>query len=315
MVAPSSAPSPRFRPVWNATARRHAGLWLFVLAPFLLLLWQPLRWCAILWFSADSQLAYQAFIPLGAAALAWTRRDAMDAISQDLARLFPDPDSPQRRGHLAPLILAASLFVAAYVAVMPPLAILAALLTLAALVYRLYGPFLLRPLAVPLLYLLLAIPLPNVLVRRAVGVLQNLAAIFVGQALSVAGTPALPQGSAVALRDTSVTLPIAPGQSGLLLTLASVAACLLWIGVRPTPRPRALLLLILSVTVPEAVNLAGLFLIGKIVAVRAEYLHTLVAIPSVVPLAVALAILWGVDRWLARRRKPRYAWTETEQGS
>jgi exosortase len=111
-----------------------------------------------------------------------------------------------------------------------------------------------RLMAVPLIFLLIAIPLPSLIVNSVTLPLQFVASHIAESALMLASVPVFRDGNLLTL--PSATLEVAQACSGLrsLVSLGAIGAVLAWAGERSTLR-RALLVLL---TVPIAIVMNGL---------------------------------------------------------
>lgn len=136
-------------PTW---LRAHRA-WLLPLAPLLLALWLPLHWCWNRWVAPDSPQSYQPLVPLAAAWLAWARRDTLARVPRVVGEgVF---------GGLGLVFLGCVLLLLGHASQLVTLPMLGAVVVLAGTVRYLYGRTMLRALAVPLLFLLLTVPLPD----------------------------------------------------------------------------------------------------------------------------------------------------------
>jgi exosortase len=111
-----------------------------------------------------------------------------------------------------------------------------------------------RMMAVPLVFLLVAIPLPSLVVNTVTLPLQFVASDIAESALTLASVPVFRDGNVLMLPST--TLEVAEACSGLrsLVSLGAIGAVLAWAGERSTWRRAVLVLL----TVPIAIVMNGL---------------------------------------------------------
>ena len=111
-----------------------------------------------------------------------------------------------------------------------------------------------RLMAVPLLFLLIAIPLPSLVVNSITLPLQFVASHIAESALMLASVPVFRDGNLLTLPST--TLEVAQACSGLrsLVSLGAIGAVLAWAGERSAVRRAVLVLL----TVPIAIVMNGL---------------------------------------------------------
>jgi len=119
-----------------------------------------------------------------------------------------------------------------------------------------------RIMAAPLVFLLIAIPLPSLIVNTITLPLQLVASRVAESALTLAAVPVFRDGNVLMLPST--TLEVAEACSGLrsLVSLGAIAAVLAWAGERSWWRRGALLLL----TVPVAIAMNGLRIAATAVA-------------------------------------------------
>jgi exosortase len=161
-----------------------------------------------------------------------------------------------------------------------------------------------RAAATPLAFLLLAIPLPELVVTSLTSSLQTVAARIAETTLTLAGTPVYREGNVLALPGT--TLQIAQACSGLrsVVSLASVGILLAW-ATPGSALGRAALVL---ATIPIAVFVNGLRVAATGAAAEAwgpamtrDPWHT---IAGWVTFVVSLALLWAVRRGVERDDAP-----------
>jgi exosortase len=119
-----------------------------------------------------------------------------------------------------------------------------------------------RVVAAPLVFLLLAVPLPTLLVNTITLPMQLVASRVAESALTLAAVPVFRDGNVLMLPST--TLEVAEACSGLrsLVSLGAVAAVLAWAGERCAWRRAVLLLL----AVPVAIAMNGLRIAATAIA-------------------------------------------------
>ena len=131
---------------------------------------------------------------------------------------------------------------------------LSSIAVLSGIVWFLAGARAARLMAAPLVFLLMAIPLPSLLVNSVTLPLQFVASHIAESALTLASVPVFRDGNLLTL--PSATLEVAEACSGLrsLVSLAAIGAVFAWASERTVWR-RALLVLL---TVPIAIAMNGL---------------------------------------------------------
>jgi len=122
-----------------------------------------------------------------------------------------------------------------------------------------------RMMAVPLVFLLIAIPLPSLVVNAVTLPLQFVASHIAESALTLASVPVFRDGNVLTLPST--TLEVGEACSGLrsLVSLGAIGAVLAWAGERSAWRRAVLVLL----TVPIAIVMNGLRIAATGVACEA----------------------------------------------
>jgi exosortase len=266
--------------------------------------------CAIVWLYADparglvvqwmtsADASYGVILAVVACALIWTRRRAA-APSRD--GVWSSAAGLALLGlgltlHLAGLF-AADLFTtrASFVFVA------------GGLTWFLAGRAAARTMAAPLMFLLLAIPIPELVVNAVTLPLQLMASHVAESTLALSGVPVFREGNVLEL--PSVTLQVAEACSGLrsAVSLASVALLLAWSSGGPIAR-RALLVVS---TVPIAVVVNGLRIAATGVACETwgpsaahGTWHTVTGWLTFVVGLLALLVL----QWLLLERGGRRAW-------
>jgi len=120
---------------------------------------------------------------------------------------------------------------------------------LGGMLWFLFGVRAARLMAVPLVFLLIAIPLPSLVVNSVTLPLQFVASHIAESALMLASVPVFRDGNLLTL--PSATLEVAQACSGLrsLVSLGAIGAVLAWAGERSASRRAVLVLL----TVPIAI--------------------------------------------------------------
>lgn len=146
--------------------------WLLLAIPFLLSWVAPfqtqdhpfdglLRWCWARWANTNSVLAFQPLVPLGAGLLVWSRREDLKAQWARLMRNHPRADDPKRHGNALPFALGCAVLFFGYCVQVKGVAVTGQVLIAVGAAYWVYGPVMLRALAVPLGFLCFLIPPPD----------------------------------------------------------------------------------------------------------------------------------------------------------
>lgn len=177
-----------------------------------------LKGLVIEWLSsADS--SYGIVLAVVALLVLWRRRDAMAAAREPHAAAIP--------GALA-LLFGLTVYLVGQLGADLFLTRVSFVLVLAGATWLLAGPRALRIAAAPLLFLLIAIPLPALIVNAITLPLQLLASRFGEATLSAAGVPVFRDGNLLEL--PSATLEVAEACSGLrsIVSLAAIATLLAW---------------------------------------------------------------------------------------
>lgn len=170
-VPAPDVPAPLRAEAWSdrvATAFKSEAHWLLFAVPYLAAWWQPILWCTRedhWWDNAASALIFQPFLPLGAALLVWNDRERLAARLAQVRRQYGEKNR-KRYGSPALLVFGALVVLVGQLVHISSIAIAGLLLLLAGAVLRLYGPAMLRALAVPLLFLLPMIPPPASLIAK-----------------------------------------------------------------------------------------------------------------------------------------------------
>ena len=196
-------------------------------------------------WSSSPDVSYGFILLIVAVAIAWQRRRQFAAAI--------DPRASSRPG-LVVLTIGLLVYLIGLLGADVYLTRTSLVAVLGGMLWFLCGARAARIFAAPLAFLLIAIPLPAILVNSVTLPLQFVASHVAESALAVAGVPVYREGNLLMLPST--TLEVAEACSGLrsLVSLAAVAAVLAWAGERSAVRRAALVLL----TVPIAIAMNGL---------------------------------------------------------
>ncbi len=273
---------------------RHSTILLLIGVPTLLLLFALVQLCRNVWFGEGAPLGYQAFLPLGAIALAWHRRFDLKTISAELSTLFPDPNHSKRRGTVVLAVFGGLLLLAGILASLPPLGLFGFLLLAVGIVLALWGPFILRGLVGPLGFLaLMLIPPPMAGITGRFGIeFQLRSTAFTGYVLRALKKDAHIQGSTLTVGgQTPIDIPASfSGLEILLATLAFSVLVVLWHRLRIGA---ALLVFFTAIALSLVVNLVRVLILVSTGAPQ--------WLPSAPFTILICAMLWGCGLLLAQR--------------
>jgi exosortase len=166
-------------------------------------------------------------------------------------------------GGAALLLCGAVLYVVGMLGADVFLARLSSITVLAGTIWFLAGPASLRVMAPPLTFLLIAIPLPTLILNAVTLPLQFGASRIAEVALSVIGVPVFRDGNVLELPSTA--LEVADACSGLrsIVSLAAVGAVLAWAAAETSGWRRAA---IVAATTPVAIVMNGLRIAATAIA-------------------------------------------------
>lgn len=266
--------------------------WLLPLLGLAVALALPLHWCWARWSELDSPQSYQPLVPLGAAWLAWQRRS-------ELAQAWQNA-SPNTKGvgKVGRMVAGGLILMLGHAMQLGMLGVVGAVAMLAGLVRCVYGDGVLRILAVPFGFLLLAAPLPNSLLGPATARLQMVCTQGAGHALSNLGVQNQVAGNLIFLHNFQLEV-IAPC-SGISIVFP-VVVMTVWIMLARRAHP----LLTLAALVPAAVvalamNVLRITAVGLIGSVNPPLARSLHDPLSWLFTALAFGLTWGL---IGRTRK------------
>jgi EpsI family protein len=157
------------------------------------------------------------------------------------------------------------------------------------------GPRLARPMLLPLLVLVFAVPLPGVLLNQILYPLQISAAEVVERILSLIGQPTLREGDILYLSEE--TFEVIESCSGLRSIQVLTMLALAWVAVFSV-RPLHAALLVVSA--PVIAYLVNALRVLSLVLYPQPELSAAHALQGVAMLLLGLAVLMGVDALLGR---------------
>jgi exosortase len=249
-------------------------------------------------WSSSPDASYGIVLALVALAVAWRRREVF-------ARAV-DRASPARSGLLV-LFAGLLLFLAGQLGADLFLTRVSFVVVLTGAGWFLAGPRAIRVVAAPLLFLLIAIPLPALVVNAVTLPLQIAASRVAETTLVAIGVPVFRDGNVLELPSTA--LEVAEACSGLrsMVSLAAIGVLLAW---TDTSWPRRLA--ILASTVPVAIVMNGLRIAATGLACEtwgpraaAGSWHTF---GGWITFVVSIVVLVQLQRAIALARVPRTSW-------
>ena len=220
--------------------------WWWLLVPALILFSVTVRGLVPLWFNSESQLLFGGLVQVLTVFLIWSRRDDWNQTSHELEELFPNPRDARRSGSPVLLILGGIAILVAQVAALSQLTVISFWLLVVGTIFYVFGPFLLRVVAIPLLYALLAIPPPMGLALGIVRQFELTGSAMLGGALGLFGIKTRVSGPTVTLQDSGHIILVGGSQSGVgvfLCVLTITLAYLIW---RRAPLGKSLVVMIVA---------------------------------------------------------------------
>jgi exosortase len=227
---------------WTAVARAVAPVVALVIA-IAWLYGDPIRGLVVQW-ATSPDASYGAILAVVGALLLWQRRD----------RICPRTPAA-RSGAIAglPLIAGLALYLAGFAAADVFTTRASLVLVVGGLLWYLYGTSAAVEARTPLLFILLSIPLPEIVVTTLTGSLQTVAARTAEALLTTAGIPVYRDGNVLELPTS--TLQVVEACSGLrsVVSLAAVGVLIAWASSGDARRRAALIVS----TIPIAVLVNG----------------------------------------------------------
>lgn len=275
---------------------------LWGIVPITALLWFPLRWGFATWSTPGTPLLFQVFVPLGAAYIAWSRREEWQRTQTELRELFPDPMSPKRVGNLSVVVLGGLVFLVSFLTAIPPLALFSLWLLLVGGIFYLYGPFLLRVVLAPLGFLLLGTPPPVGALSRLVNAFQGITAGVAGQALGLLGVKVRIVWGSITLLSTGYRLDISPSYTGLGVFFAMMVASLLLLFVKRVGVFRGAVYLLLAAVIACIANILRIVCLALIARSNPLLAPTLYQVPALPTLLIAFGLTYLLGNRLLRVR-------------
>jgi exosortase len=195
-------------------------------------------------WTSSPDASYGLILLVIAMAIAWQRRGRFVEAA--------DPHAPSNAG-LVLLLIGLSVYLSGLFGADVFLTRISFVAVLGGTLWFLAGARAARMMAVPLVFLLIAIPLPSLIVNAVTLPLQFVASHIAESALTIASVPVFRDGNVLILPST--TLEVAEACSGLrsLVSLGAIGAVLAWAVERAAWRRTVLVLL----TVPIAIVMNG----------------------------------------------------------
>jgi exosortase len=275
---------------------RRSAAALGLVAASVLAVYFPVLTSLVRQWASDDNYAHGLVVVPFALFLIWKERRAVIAI----------PPAPSVTG-LVLVLLSMTLFLAGRFAAELFLTRISLLGVIAGSVLFLAGPRHLRRVAFPLVLLLLAVPLPSMILNQVAFPLQLLASRAGEAVVSAAGVPILREGNVLILPETK--LEVVEACSGIR-SLAALITLSLIIGKLTEPRPWARAAL-LGLTIPVAIaanaaRVAGTGLAAAWIGPQAAdgFLHTF---SGWLVFVAAFAVLMAAARVLTRISMPARA--------
>lgn len=234
----------REQPHWTLLLIAYASAWYVPISP----LWRlvqpgaavpegidgPVSWSLRWWTNPASPLTFQPFVPLGVALLAWKRRERLARLWRATRQALPSQMRRWRIGSFAWLTAGLLLLIGSYLVHVATLAILGLQLVGVGIVRRVYGPLVLRGLAVPILFFLTISMPPETVPAKFQDKMAIATAQGAGLVLRALRRPVRVEGWTIIHGDSVLTVTTAGGGAALIaLTLVCIFWHGLWQGRRP----------------------------------------------------------------------------------
>lgn len=242
------------------------------------------------WYKADSPDSYQPLVPLGAAVLAWIRREQIAQIYHDTL--------PYTRRTSAFVILGCLLMLVAHATRGWQISMGALLLLVVGSILYLYGTEVLKAAAVPMLFLCLIFPHP--FRHQMTQTLQLNSTQAAGNVLEAVGVKNTIEGNTIVLDKYRVEVTQACSGVGILLPLVLMSIWLL--GMMQSSGTQKVFLLASATIVAIAVNIlriVAMGLIGRSSPLLADRLHDA---NSWIFTLLAFALTFGISRLIGIRK-------------
>ena len=127
-----------------------------------------------------------------------------------------------------------------YIKVFPFLSALSFLFTISGLILYFYGKPLMRSLLFPVSYLIFAIPLPLIILKKLTTILQSFSARYSASIIELLGIPVERMGAEIHLQHAAFTIGLPCSGMNTLISLLAMAAILIYILRCPVHKKAAL---------------------------------------------------------------------------
>jgi Transmembrane exosortase (Exosortase_EpsH) len=164
------------------------------------------------------------------------------------------------------------------------------------------GPFLLRVVLTPLLYLLLMIPFPSSVIQALVVRFQLTGAAMLGGALELLSTKNRVLGPEVTMQSTGYPLTVSPSLSGVGTFFFAITATLAYLLWRRSSFGRGLVALIITAFISCLVSVLRLLILGEVASSNPSMADLLGKIPALPAILIVWALTWLFTRKLLSPR-------------
>ena len=278
--------------------------WWWLLVPALILFSIMLQGLTPSWFTSESQLQFGALVPPLTVFLIWSRRQDWSRTSQELEELFPNPRDARRSGSPVLLFIGCIGILIAQITALSQLTVISFWLLVVGTIFHLFGPFLLRVVAAPLLYALLTVPPPMGLALIVVRQFELTGAAMLGSSLGLFGIKTRAAGPTVILQDSGHVFLVGGSQSGVgvfLCVLTITLAYLIW---RRAPLGKSLVVMIVAGLGTGILGLVRNILLGLIGQLSDAALtileNSFALVPALITLLASLVFVHVFSKKLLR---------------
>ena len=297
---PAKVPPRHALPDPPSTAMTSA-LWAALAALLLFAAAVPLFWCGRVWLDPAHPLSYQPLVPAAAAYLAWHRRFEARAVYREVFELF-GAHSTRLRGGLWLAALGAALLLLACLTKTAGNGVLGLVVASVGVVHALYGRFVVRALAAPLLLLLAMVPWPDSLAASLTFTLQIASTNMAGNVLDLVGVPNDILGTTLDIGGHRLEVSTAcSGMSIVFPTLTMTLWYLLLTRARAGVGSILLLAALAASALMNVLRIVAMGLLGEQDPALAQRLHDL---NSWLFTLGALGAAYGIARYLGLRHGP-----------
>lgn len=193
------------------------------------LYFRTFSWLVNTWLT-DPYYSHGFLVLMIAAFIAWRRGKELES------ELKPEPFKHGFSIFVFGLILCAI----GYIKVFPFLSALSFLFTVSGLILYFYGKPLMRSLLFPVSYLIFAIPLPLIILKKLTTILQSFSARYSASIIELLGIPVERIGAEIHLQHAAFTIGLPCSGMNTLISLLAMAAILIYILRCPVHKKAAL---------------------------------------------------------------------------